>query len=364
MSIVPTQYARLLDELIARGIAFACYFLPFNAKPTLIVENNEPAELLSYGDLDGENGFVFAPFTISNEKPLLLFRSKNIYSGFVDDISMPISGVAVNGNNSAYSTTQELYDSTFRCFMDLLKSGRFAKLVLSRKLVIDRHIKSIGKVFLNANKAYPSAFTYLVNAPKSGLWLGATPELLLKGDGNSFQTVALAGTMPVSGDSTDYSWSEKDCEEQQLVVDYISDRLALCGVANVEKNGPITIKAGNIVHLKTTFKFATDGNIGVGRLVDTLHPTPAVCGLPKEEARQYIIETEQHNREYYTGFAGIVSSNKETELYVNLRCMKVEAQQLSLFAGGGITAKSEGEREWKETNHKLRTLQSIIEADY
>jgi isochorismate synthase len=147
-----------------------------------------------------------------------------------------------------------------------------------------------------------------------------------------------------------------------MVTDYISERITSCGVTQIEKDGPSTAKAGNVVHLKTTFKFAADGNVGVGMLVDTLHPTPAVCGLPKEEAQQYIIETEQHDREYYTGFAGVVSSNKEAELYVNLRCMKV-AQQLSLFAGGGITAKSVGEREWMETNHKLRTLQSIIEAD-
>jgi isochorismate synthase len=363
MSILPIQYARLLDELIARGIAFACYFLPFSTKPTLIVEDEEPAVLLSYGDLDGKDGFVFAPFILSTEKPLLLFKSKNVYSGFVDKISMPMGGIVLNGNNSDHSTTPEIYDATFRRFMEQLKGGRFSKLVLSRKLVVDRHAKSIGKVFLNAKDAYLSAFTYLVNAPKSGLWLGATPELLFKGDAGCFQTVALAGTMPVSEGVSEYTWSAKDREEQQMVTDYISERLTSCGVTEIEKDGPSTAKAGNVVHLKTTFKFTADGNVGVGTLVNTLHPTPAVCGLPKEEAQQYIIETEQHDREYYTGFAGVVSSNKEAELYVNLRCMKVEQQQLSLFAGGGITAKSVGEREWMETNHKLRTLQSIIEAD-
>jgi isochorismate synthase len=363
MSIVPIQYARLLDELIARGVAFACYFLPFSTEPTLIVEDNAPAELHSYGNLDGEDGFVFAPFILSPEKPLLLFKSKSIYRGFVDRITMPMGSIVSSGNNSDHSTTSEIYDATFRSFMEQLKGGRFSKLVLSRKLVVDRHAKSIGKVFLNAKDAYLSAFTYLVNAPKSGLWLGATPELLLKGDAGCFQTVALAGTMPVSADDSDYIWSEKDSEEQQIVADYISDRLTACGVPEMEKEGPTTVKAGNVVHLKTTFRFAVNGNVGVGRLVDTLHPTPAVCGLPKEEAQRYIIETEQHHREYYTGFAGVVRSNKEAELYVNLRCMKVEAQQLSLFAGGGITAKSVGDREWLETNHKLRTLQSIIEAD-
>lgn len=363
MQIIPNRYVHLLDEFIARGVAFACYFLPFNNEPTLIVEDGEPSVLSSYKELDGKEGFVFAPFALSNEHPLLLFQSRKVYHGFVDGFVLPDGGVVANEHNTEHSTTQKEYDATFCRFMEQLQNGRFSKLVLSRKQVVDRKSQSIGEILLNANNTYPSAFTYLVNAPKAGLWLGATPELLLKGDGEYYQTVALAGTMPVSEDNDDYSWSEKDCEEQLLVADYISERIAACGVANVEKNGPATIKAGNIVHLKTTFRFAANGIVGVGALVDTLHPTPAVCGLPKEEAQLYIIETEQHNREYYTGFAGIVRPNKEAELYVNLRCMKVEQQQLSLFAGGGITTKSVGEREWMETTHKLRTLLSIIEAD-
>lgn len=362
MPIVPTQYAHLLDELIARGVAFACYFLPFSTKPMLVVEDDQPAEFTSFAELNGNEGFVFAPFAISDEKPLLLFRSKNIYSGFADGIAIPTGGAVPTGINSDHSTSKIVYEDTFNQFMEQLHSGRFSKLVLSRKLVVPQSKQSIGEVFLSTNDAYPSAFTYLVNAPKAGLWLGATPELLLKGNGGRFQTVALAGTMPISSNGSEYIWNDKDREEQQMVVDYISDRLASCGVNPIDRGAPVTVRAGNVVHLKTSFKFSAD-SVGVGNLVSTLHPTPAVCGLPKEDAQRYIIETEQHSREYYTGFAGVISTTSETELYVNLRCMKIEQQQLSLFAGGGITAKSVGDREWVETTHKLQTLLTIIEAE-
>lgn len=362
MPIVPTQYAHLLDKLVSRGVAFACYFLPFSSKPMLVVEEGQPAEFTSFSELNGTEGFAFAPFTISEGTPLLLFQSKNIYSGFADGITIPKGEVVSTELNSDHSTSQIVYEDTFNQFMEQLHTGRFSKLVLSRKLIVPQINPSIGEVFLSTNEAYPSAFTYLVNAPKAGLWLGATPELLLKGNGGNFQTVALAGTMPVSSAGSEYIWNDKDREEQQMVVDYISDRLTSCGVSSIDRGVPITVRAGNVVHLKTTFKFSTD-SVGVGNLVSTLHPTPAICGIPKEDAQRYIIETEKHNREYYTGFAGVISTTSETELYVNLRCMKVEQQQLSLFAGGGITAKSVGEREWMETTHKLQTLLTIIEAE-
>lgn len=359
MGVFQSKYAHLLDRLVEHGISFACYFLPNATEPTLVVED-APVILDGYHQLNGKHGFVFAPFNASEANPIVLFPSGRVASGFNVDIDVSAAGKGLVSFTSENSTSFSCYSKTFSCFMEQLKAERFAKLVLSRRQVVERNEQSVGSLFLKANSSYPSAFTYLVNAPQCGLWLGATPELLLRGRDEVFQTVALAGTMPVVNGISDYQWNEKNREEQQMVTDYIADQLAKCGISNVDIEGPITVKAGAVVHLKTQFAFSCNEDINLGKLVETLHPTPAVCGLPKEDSLRFIVESESHDRSYYTGFVGVISNNRETDLYVNLRCMKVTQNQLILFAGGGITSKSIGEKEWAETEHKLQTLLSII----
>jgi len=112
-----------------------------------------------------------------------------------------------------------------------------------------------------------------------------------------------------------------------------------------------------------------------------LHPTPAVCGLPKESAKQFILEHEDYNREFYTGFLGELNcettiaprsgrrnienrayavSRTSTQLYVNLRCMQLKNQQAIIYVGGGITEGSNAESEWEETVSKSLVIKSIL----
>ncbi len=94
--------------------------------------------------------------------------------------------------------------------------------------------------------------------------------------------------------------------------------------------------------------------------ISALHPTPAVCGLPKERALELIYKTEMHNREYYAGYCGPINYQGKTDLFVNLRCMKILPDKLALYIGGGLTAKSDPEKEWEETVLKANTLLSVI----
>jgi isochorismate synthase len=96
-------------------------------------------------------------------------------------------------------------------------------------------------------------------------------------------------------------------------------------------------------------------------LTKAFHPTPAVCGVPLQKAKEVIAELEPHKRSYYTGYLGIVSPNKELNLFVNLRCLQVLPNRLALYLGGGITANSNAEKEWAETNFKAETLLSELE---
>jgi isochorismate synthase len=117
------------------------------------------------------------------------------------------------------------------------------------------------------------------------------------------------------------------------------------------------------------------------KLISAIHPTPAVCGLPKGSAKKFILENENYNREFYTGFLGelnlkktlqrngnrknrenqaYASITKTSALFVNLRCMKLEAKQAVLFVGGGITKDSNPVAEWEETSNKAQTMKSVL----
>ena len=97
-------------------------------------------------------------------------------------------------------------------------------------------------------------------------------------------------------------------------------------------------------------------------MLELLHPTSAVCGTPKTEALNYITRTENYKRELYSGFLGPVNIQKETHLFVNLRCLQVTENRLLFYAGAGITEDSDPEKEWKETEHKCKTLESIFNS--
>jgi isochorismate synthase len=222
----------------------------------------------------------------------------------------------------------------------------------------------LNSLFVKLANAYPTAFAYCWFHPEIGLWMGATPETLLKVNGNIFQTVALAGTQLYEG-SEEVLWQNKEKEEQQYVTDYIVDSLSN-SVSEVQISTPKTIKAGNLLHLKTAIQGIIDKKTNLNDLVLLLHPTPAVGGLPKINAINFINKSEGYNREYYAGFLGEINynNNSESDLYVNLRCMKIqknsELNTAHLYIGCGITKSSIPEKEWFETVNKAMTLKNVI----
>ena len=156
-------------------------------------------------------------------------------------------------------------------------------------------------------------------------------------------------------------WTAKEVLEQEYVTRYIHDVLRDFDVKDYRVSSPYVKKAGNLLHLRTDFSL--DYNKLNGRLwefVDAMHPTPAVAGQPKEDAIQFIKNLEPHDRDYYTGFLGPVSCDGETDLFVNLRCMKITPNYISLYVGGGITLESDSAEEWKETRLKAKSLLRIL----
>ncbi|MFN2396072.1 MAG: chorismate-binding protein, partial [Bacteroidales bacterium] len=176
-------------------------------------------------------------------------------------------------------------------------------------------------------------------------------------------TVSLAGTRVFETEKADKPWGDKELNEQEIVTDYIESVLRKSGVYRFTKEGPVSQRAGNVEHLKTSFSFEKKlMNENPYSFIQMLHPTPSVCGLPKEMALDVIKRIEKHEREYYTGFLGPVNFENQWHLYVNLRSMKVDKNRFYYYLGAGITSGSDPSGEWEETQNKKNTLQNIVQS--
>lgn len=340
---------------------FACYRLPEQSRYTLVVQTKgTPLALGSVGELSGKEGFVVAPFVASPEHPVLLLRPDVVEE---HEVEGPMALPDDEPDCCARPEEKAAYAADFARFHAEVRSGRVAKLVLSRCTTIDAAgVASPMELFRRACRLYPHQFIALVSLQQTGTWLMATPEVLLDGAAGQWRTMALAGTMQrrqgTEGDGS-VVWSGKNVEEQRYVSAYISDTLARYAT-DIRPHGPYTTKAAHLLHLRTDFAFRLDGRHEVGELLDALHPTPAVCGMPKEAARRFIMDSESVDRRYYSGFCGPLAMQGQTHLYVSLRCMEIGPEELRLYAGGGILPDSTMESEWGETQSKLQTMLRLL----
>lgn len=247
------------------------------------------------------------------------------------------------------------YLSSFDKMKKVLDDGSFQKLILSRIKKVTTE-KTGLEIFNLLNSVYKNTFNYIFSSSETGVWIGATPELLLKAEKDLVSTVSLAGTKPNDGFS---EWTQKEREEQKFVTDFILDAFQKNKISDTISSKTYTAKAGPVEHLKTDLQGKIDSAEQIYSLLKSLHPTPATCGIPQTLAKNKIVEVEMHQRKFYTGFIGI-NSNDIKYYFVNLRCMKLQKENAFLFVGGGITASSIAEREWTETERKAETLEKVL----
>jgi len=207
-------------------------------------------------------------------------------------------------------------------------------------------------------KKYNNAFVYLWFHPVIGLWMGATPERLIGIAQNKFETMALAGTQLFNG-SLDVHWNDKEIHEQQLVTDFILEKIKGT-IDQIKIKGPYTVRAGNLLHLRTDISGTLPSSNVLDNLIISLFPTPAICGLPKDVAAKFILQNEGYDRAFYAGFLGELNIAKSTNLFVNLRCMQLENEDCSIYVGGGITRDSNPDKEWEETVSKTDVIKKVL----
>ncbi|WP_223826543.1 chorismate-binding protein [Flagellimonas sp. S3867] len=334
---------------IEQGQAFVLYRKPMEHQIIGIFQSD--ARLNSTIDFT-ESGFVFAPFDF-DEDAILIRPDEVLISSFEAEFGNQTSKIKVSEDG------KEAHLELVKSGIEEIKKGNLQKVVLSRTITIAR-AKSHDAIFRDLLKSYPNAFCYLFYHPKVGMWCGATPETLVQIKARKLRTMSLAATLPID-DGNQPNWGSKEIEEQQMVSDYIQKRLGpkmdALKVANAE-----SFKAGKLWHLKSEITGTISAAINLKDVVKALHPTPAVCGIPVESAQTFITQQENYKRTFYTGFLGELNlwTQNELSLYVNLRCMELNANKASIFAGGGITLASEPEREWIETQNKSRTMLNIL----
>lgn len=290
--------------------------------------------------------------------------------GHEDSTKIKTAGKFPHSNSDTLpeSTLKTTHEKNVRTIVKELNEAGGGKCVLSR-VKTGLCLRSPGENFVELCRKKRSAFVFCYFTPQSGLWIGATPETLLRGHDGKLFTMALAGTRK-SGSSG--KWDAKNIEEQQIVTHFIADKLAENGLKPIIS--PLFTKnAGPVEHLCQHIEAQLPDDdhssemaiASVASLLKSLSPTPALGGYPRENALRLISSLEDHDRGCYGGFCGLFHNVSDFNLFVNLRSARLipisdgisgNRWMYVKYCGGGITRFSNPEDEWIETEMKSTSL--------
>nr|WP_174507550.1 isochorismate synthase [Acinetobacter sp. Marseille-Q1620] len=217
----------------------------------------------------------------------------------------------------------------------------------------------------------PYAFNFVIPVDEHDYILGASPELLLAKQNRMVMSNPLAGSRPRSKDlennarrKQELHDSVKDQNEHKIVVDNILKNLVSHCVELKVSEFPDILETSTMLHLSSEFQGILKSSApNALNLALALHPTPAVCGSPTHLAKQFILEHEGYDRNYYTGLVGWMDANGNGEWVVTIRCGLLNENKMRLYAGAGIVEGSNAEAEWHETEVKMQTMLNIFNTD-
>jgi menaquinone-specific isochorismate synthase len=251
--------------------------------------------------------------------------------------------------------------------VDEIKHENIDKVVIARR--IESEITSPinwNKTIGDLNLKFPTCTNFLYKSGKS-IFFGTTPEILIKYSGNSFSTEALAGSIMRGIDpeqdkqlEEELLKSDKNKTEHEAVIDYIK-KSVFNFVDNVEiVENPIVKKLPNIQHLQTSVTGTLKSKDQIFKIISSLFPTPAVCGIPKEQSLKLIEKTENFDRGLFSGVIGWFNADNYGEFFVTIRSALVKDNKLYAYAGCGIVEGSDPQEEFDETKLKLKPILSLF----
>lgn len=311
---------------------------------------------------------VAALATPDDDPDQLLAAIEQRLEGLVAAPALPLLDPAPAGRYEVVSAMPpEHYEGAVVRATERIRAGELEKVVLAREVQVHAPVAhDPGAVFGALRDGFPGCFVYAVGRGAS-TFLGATPELLVRRDGERASTVALAGSTRRSADPAvdDHLGealmrSDKDRGEQAIVTRRIARALRPHALWVTAAPEPVVVRVANIQHLATPIRAQLSKPLGAMTLADVLHPTPAVGGEPFATAERLIPELEGFDRGWYAGPVGWTDANGDGELCVALRCALLRGPVAHCYAGVGVVRDSDPAAELAETEIKLQALLPVL----
>lgn len=261
----------------------------------------------------------------------------------------------------------EAWDHLVGLFAGAVGRGRLDKVVLARRVDIVSPLEfDVPNALRRLAMSAPESTIYAFR--RAGrTFIGATPERLVRTEGRRFWSAAIAGTAARGEDAAadaalaaEVLASEKEREEHGVVVATLREQLEPITTELRISDTPRVLALRHVQHLVSDVEGTLRERVGLLQLAERLHPTPAVGGEPRDLALALIDEHEGFDRGWYAGPIGWLGADGDGELSVALRCGIVERTKATLFAGCGIVADSDPDREWQESTIKLRAVASAL----
>ncbi len=320
----------------------------------------------------GEYYFVFNALISSKIKlePLLAKFENALKPLFVTPAAGQNKNLRILKKSGNEPKDKKKWKNQVNRVLEKIEDGNLQKLVLSRKVELVFTMDILIEPIINSLvENYPECTLFLYHIGKSS-FIGASPETLAVIKDNEMHMEILAGSADRGTDMSDDQEietnilnNEKNINEHNLVVNYIKESLQN-SVENIEISQPSVKKLLNIQHLRSTVDVHLNGDISFINVIGKIHPTPSVCGLPKDVALNSIKKIEDHQRGLYAGLIGWFNLQNEGEFVLAIRSSLVVGNKLNIYAGCGIVQGSNPDEEFKETELKLKPFLGILNNEH
>ncbi|WP_073605280.1 isochorismate synthase [Vibrio aerogenes] len=371
-----------MDEMIANHSFNKCPFFFSSPTNTLLGSGIEQSleQVIPFRELAGtaqqllnqakksemDNPVLFGLVPFSEGNPTRFIIPQHLYASGTPR-ALPGNVPAKSKALLVSSPSGEKYKQGVMDALDLFSSTELSKVVLSRAIEIEAE-KEIDRSCLLKNllKVNPRGYTFSASLNQESSMIGASPELLVAKRGAHLISNPLAGSRPRSENEVENARERqyllnctKELHEHQLVVEEVERVLSQHCHNLYTPMVPSVIETNSMLHLSTCLEgHAVNPQISVLQIASELHPTPAVCGFPRQSAYQAICDIEQYDRGYFTGMVGWCDARGNGEWVVTIRCAEVNKRLMKVYAGAGIVTQSRPESELHETGAKMGTILS------